>query len=74
MSCVPNIACVSGMSILWISLKLMFSVLCFVVVDCFANVVSVYELSLLFYLTVIYQDVCKNKSVNSIIKSKRITI
>ena len=31
-------------------------------------------MSLLFYLTVIYQDVCKNKSVNSIIKSKRITI
>ena len=31
-------------------------------------------MSLLFYLTVIYQDVCKNKPVNSIIKSNRITI
>jgi hypothetical protein len=28
-------------------------------------------MSLLFYLTVIYQDVCKNKSVNSIIKRHR---
>jgi hypothetical protein len=40
LSCVPNIACVSGMSILWFSLKLMFSVLCFVVVDFVANDVS----------------------------------
>jgi hypothetical protein len=55
-SCVPNIACVSGMSILWFSLKLMFSVLCFVVVEGYRPLIKVvinYEtLNRTFYMVI----------------------